>query len=51
MANRLELRNSVRHYLRLYGTRGLQFAPCAARVQQLRYYMLLGAVIEAWWAA
>jgi len=45
MANRLELRDPS-DYVRLYGTRGLQFTP-GAQFQYSNYgFMLLGAVIE-----
>jgi CubicO group peptidase (beta-lactamase class C family) len=45
MARRLELRTTG-DYLRLYGTRGLQFAPGAQHVYSNYGFMLLGAVIE-----
>src|SRR5688500_1039965 len=44
-ANRLELRTTA-DYLRLYGTRGLQFTPGARHVYSNYGFMLLGAVIE-----
>ncbi len=44
-AHRLELRNTE-DYLRLYGTRGLQFAPGAQHVYSNYGFILLGAVIE-----
>jgi D-alanyl-D-alanine carboxypeptidase len=45
MAHRTELR-TVADYLRLYGTRGLQFAP-GARWEYSNYgFLLLGAVVE-----
>ncbi|HEX8360021.1 MAG TPA: serine hydrolase domain-containing protein, partial [Longimicrobium sp.] len=45
MARRLELRDTE-DYLRLYGTRGLQFAPGAQHVYSNYGFMLLGALIE-----
>lgn len=45
MANRSELRNTS-DYLRLYGTRGLQFPPGAQHVYSNYGFMLLGALIE-----
>jgi CubicO group peptidase (beta-lactamase class C family) len=45
MANRSQLRNTS-DYLRLYGARGLQFAPGAQHVYSNYGFMLLGAVIE-----
>ena len=45
MAHRTELRTTG-DYLRLYGTRGLQFAPGAQHVYSNYGFMLLGAVIE-----
>ena len=45
MANRLELRNTS-DYLRLHGTRGLQFAPGAQFAYSNYGFLLLGAVIE-----
>jgi CubicO group peptidase (beta-lactamase class C family) len=44
-ARRLELR-TTEDYLRLYGTRDLQFAPGARHVYSNYGFMLLGAVIE-----
>lgn len=44
-ANRLELRN-IGDYLKLYGTRGVQFAPGAQHVYSNYGFILLGAVIE-----
>lgn len=44
-ARRLELRTTG-DYLRLYGTRGLQFAPGTRHVYSNYGFMLLGAVIE-----
>ena len=44
-ANRTELRTTG-DYLRLYGTRGLQFAPGAQHVYSNYGFMLLGALIE-----
>jgi D-alanyl-D-alanine carboxypeptidase len=45
VAQRTELRNTS-DYLRLYGTRGLQFAPGAQHVYSNYGFVLLGAVIE-----
>jgi D-alanyl-D-alanine carboxypeptidase len=45
MEHRSELRDPS-DYLRLYGTRGLQFAPGAQHVYSNYGFMLLGAVIE-----
>ena len=45
MANRLELRE-VSDYLRLYGTRDLQFTPGAQHVYSNYGFILLGALIE-----
>jgi CubicO group peptidase (beta-lactamase class C family) len=45
MAHRLELRTTA-DYLRLYGTRGLQFAPGAQHVYSNYGFILLGALIE-----
>ncbi len=45
MARRLELRTTG-DYLRLYGTRGLQFTPGAQHVYSNYGFILLGAVIE-----
>ena len=45
MAHRTELR-TIDDYLRLYGTRALQFTPGAAHVYSNYGFMLLGAVIE-----
>jgi CubicO group peptidase (beta-lactamase class C family) len=45
MARRSELRNTS-DYLRLYGTRGLQFAPGAQHVYSNYGFVLLGAAIE-----
>lgn len=45
MEHRLELRNTA-DYLRLYGTRALQFEPGAKHVYSNYGFMLLGAVIE-----
>lgn len=45
MARRLELRDTE-DYLRLYGTRGLQFAPGAQHVYSNYGFLLLGALIE-----
>jgi CubicO group peptidase (beta-lactamase class C family) len=45
MANRSQLRNTS-DYLRLYGTRGLQFEPGAQHVYSNYGFMLLGAVVE-----
>ena len=45
MANRLELRTTS-DYLRLYGARGLQFAPGAQFVYSNYGFVLLGALIE-----
>ena len=45
MANRTELRTTG-DYLRLYGTRGLQFAPGAQHVYSNYGFMLLGALVE-----
>ncbi|HEX8273721.1 MAG TPA: serine hydrolase domain-containing protein [Longimicrobiaceae bacterium] len=44
-ANRAELRTTG-DYLRLYGTRGLQFAPGAQHVYSNYGFMLLGALVE-----
>jgi D-alanyl-D-alanine carboxypeptidase len=44
-ANRLELRETE-DYLRLYGTRGLQFTPGTQWVYSNYGFMLLGAVVE-----
>src|SRR5688572_11306317 len=44
-ANRLELRTTG-DYLRLYGTRSLQFAPGSQHVYSNYGFMLLGALIE-----
>ncbi len=44
-ANRLELRN-ISDYVRLYGSRGVQFTPGAQHVYSNYGFMLLGAVIE-----
>ena len=44
-AHRLELR-TTQDYLRLYGTRGLQFAPGAKHVYSNYGFILLGALIE-----
>ncbi len=44
-AHRTELRTTG-DYLRLYGTRGLQFAPGAQHVYSNYGFMLLGAVVE-----
>jgi CubicO group peptidase (beta-lactamase class C family) len=44
-ANRTELRTTG-DYLRLYGTRGLQFAPGAQHVYSNYGFMLLGALVE-----
>jgi CubicO group peptidase (beta-lactamase class C family) len=45
MAHRLELRTTS-DYLKLYGTRGLQFAPGTQYVYSNYGFMLLGAIIE-----
>jgi CubicO group peptidase (beta-lactamase class C family) len=45
MANRTELRTTG-DYLRLYGTRGLQFAPGAQHVYSNYGFLLLGALVE-----
>jgi CubicO group peptidase (beta-lactamase class C family) len=45
MARRLEIRTTG-DYLRLFGTRGLQFAPGTRHVYSNYGFMLLGAVIE-----
>jgi CubicO group peptidase (beta-lactamase class C family) len=45
MANRLELRTTA-DYLKLYGTRGLEFTPGTQHVYSNYGFMLLGAVIE-----
>jgi CubicO group peptidase (beta-lactamase class C family) len=45
MANRTELRTTS-DYLRLYGTRGLQFTPGAQYVYSNYGFLLLGALIE-----
>lgn len=45
MAHRSELRNTS-DYLRLYGTRGLQFAPGAQHVYSNYGFVLLGALVE-----
>jgi D-alanyl-D-alanine carboxypeptidase len=45
VAHRTELRNTA-DYLRLYGTRGLQFAPGAQHVYSNYGFVLLGAVVE-----
>jgi CubicO group peptidase (beta-lactamase class C family) len=45
MAHRLELR-ATEDYLRIYGTRGLQFTPGAQHVYSNYGFILLGALIE-----